>query len=177
MYRLKSIRLICKLWFMIKAHLLKLTLVNLTVNFHHVRDWGEFLLFLFFQILLVYLELLLLLLLLLFLLGCHKVVVLLENGWIFSVSSWSRHSFFSFLLLNLILFSHSHGSISTFLTALLSLTHTFFRNLSDWLIRNVLLHTQWHHITLLTIFNISVFNINNTIDNLLMTVALAKIRI
>jgi len=140
MYRLKSIRLICKLWFMIKAHLLQLTLVNLTVYFHHVGDWTEFLLFLFFDRLLMLIELLLLLLLLLFLLWWHKVVMLLENGWILSLSTWSRHCSLSFLLLNLILFSHSYGSISSFLTALLSLTHVFFRNLSDWLIRDVLLH-------------------------------------
>ncbi len=66
---------------MIEAHLLQLTLINLTVDFHHVGDWTEFLLFLFFQRLLMFLELLFLLLLLLFLLWCHKVVMLLlEKG-------------------------------------------------------------------------------------------------
>jgi hypothetical protein len=93
---------------MIKAKSLQLALINLTVDFHHVSDWGEFFFFPFFQCLLMLLLLLLLLL-------------LTENCW----NSSTGHLFLSFLLLELILFLHAQLSLS-FLTALLSLTDVFF---------------------------------------------------
>lgn len=154
----------------------------MTIRFHHISKWTEFLLFLLFQILLILLELLLLLLLCLLLLRSHKVIhlslcILTEESGVLSRSTWStRHLLLSLWLLKLIFFSHCHLSLS-FLTALLSLTYILFRYFCDWLIRDILLHALWHHITLWIIFNVSILNIDDRIYNLLMTIALAKIRI
>ena len=67
------------------------------------------------------------------------------------------------------LFLNAHLVSTAFLAGVLGLTDVFFGNFSDWFVGSILLHALWNSITLI-VFNVSVFNIDDTVHNLMVTI-------